>query len=260
MSTVNKTDWEKIKNSILMPNSLPLKELSVWLSLRILRNIKYVPVVIDSGYDVSTSGTKSSDRLDVSSYISVGQFLENEYTGETVPTHCSGSGLAAQTYDEAAYDEAISIIHDHINNNYPELFELDDYYSELIDFECDGVELIREFRSISLKKCIEDSKEEVERIILDEALEKKAAQDQEDYITRSAGKYTTVIENYHQGKITKQELPEFLIFLDSLVSEASKHVVACALRRCRLDISNSVRETVFSRYVPNTKPTSLKLV
>ena len=67
MSTVNKTDWEKIKNSILMPNSLPLKELSVWLSLRILRNIKYVPVVIDSGYDVSTSGTKSSDRLDVSS-------------------------------------------------------------------------------------------------------------------------------------------------------------------------------------------------
>ncbi len=70
-----------------------------WLQ-NILRNeFKSTIEFVDSGYDLSSYGNRTREKYTLSDYETIGDFL-NEPTGYTQATYISGSGLAAETWEE----------------------------------------------------------------------------------------------------------------------------------------------------------------
>ena len=65
--------------------------------------------LVDSGYDLSSWGRRSKVPVDATRFATINNFLEYP-TGDSVPTHVSGSGMAAETWEERLYYDWIEIV------------------------------------------------------------------------------------------------------------------------------------------------------
>lgn len=115
--------------------------LSQWLVGVLLDNKRYKAVVEDVGYDRSTWAVSSRDGYQMADYDTVGEILDNEFTGQTVATYCSGSGLAAQTLREAANEIASEALSEWLGERLPGLYDRDDkiVLEKNFDFDSDAV-------------------------------------------------------------------------------------------------------------------------
>jgi len=74
---------------------------SNWFAYSILNNKKYeLDHSLDPIWDHSGRLINVDDSLDLNDYENFGDFLENEYTGDSIASFTSGCGLYYTTYDE----------------------------------------------------------------------------------------------------------------------------------------------------------------
>lgn len=80
--------------------------------------------------DWSTHGTPSGESFDLTQYQTVGDFLEQEFTGNTRATYCSGSGLTAETYGDVFDYDSGDMYNDFIQKVTPALSSPDELYTD----------------------------------------------------------------------------------------------------------------------------------
>jgi len=100
--------------------------LGKWLVDLLLNNKRYYAEVEDVGYDRSTRAARSDEGFRLQDYETVGDLLENEFTGRTVATYCSGSGLAAETLHEAAVEIAGDALRAWLEVRLPGIYDFGD--------------------------------------------------------------------------------------------------------------------------------------
>lgn len=71
-----------------------------WLADAMVNGEAHENVLVDSGYDRSLHARATGLAHDVSQYGTVGEFLEEALTGQTVPTFESGHGFTTESIDE----------------------------------------------------------------------------------------------------------------------------------------------------------------
>ncbi len=82
-----------------------------WIQERV-RNEKAAHVeVIDVGYDCSSFGKTTNDKIDPTAFQTIQNFLDYP-TGQSIPTFLSGSGMMTETYEEPF----VEFIRDSIEN------------------------------------------------------------------------------------------------------------------------------------------------
>jgi hypothetical protein len=64
---------------------------------------------VDTGYDQSCFGRKTSISLDKTKFKTINDFLEYP-TGDSRPTFCSGSGMCAETWEDRIIDDWREIV------------------------------------------------------------------------------------------------------------------------------------------------------
>lgn len=70
--------------------------------------------VVDSGYDYSTFGRSSYEKVNKSQFETIRDFLDYP-TGNSRPTFCSGSGMVAETWEDYISEEWSEIITNYYN-------------------------------------------------------------------------------------------------------------------------------------------------
>ena len=250
-------------------NSCVHQRLGQWLVNLLLDNKRYRVVVEDVGYDRSTRPVRSDDGFRLDDYKTVRDLLDNEYTGRTVATYCSGSGLAAETLHEAAVDVAGDALHEWLDARLPGIFDFggDITLSQNLGFDSDTlcealadinseygfVEVFEEqslgdvfnkhfsaalaLRSASAEKAQADA---LERQRISELLEAR-------------GRWLLVEWNFRwQGRrFESATAAEFWEELERLRKSGKAVNVAAALRLSgqAFSLSNSVRQDALSKFV-----------
>ena len=82
---------------------------------------RYRVVVDKTPWDLSTRAVSTEQQYDLSAYDMIGDFLE-EPTGNTVATYVSGSGFAAESWEEQVIDMLRETVWDAINDTVHELW------------------------------------------------------------------------------------------------------------------------------------------
>lgn len=105
------------------PESIIYQQLGAWLVGALLANERYDAEVVDVGYDCSSHAVRLAEGYRLDDYATVADFLDNAYTGNTLATYCSGSGLAAESYREAAWSFAHDALYAWLNERLPGLYD-----------------------------------------------------------------------------------------------------------------------------------------
>ena len=86
--------------SVLMSSGGELETACIrWIQAKIRTEKAACIEVIDIGYDCSTFGKATNDKIDTAAFETIQDFLDYP-TGQSTPTFVSGAGMSAQTYDE----------------------------------------------------------------------------------------------------------------------------------------------------------------
>jgi hypothetical protein len=129
----------ELKAEIQNDKSTIYRELSCWLVDVLITNKRFNVEVCDVGYDRSTRAVASPAGFNLQDYSTVASLLETEFTGCTVPTFCSGAGLAAQTLDEAARELLFDLVFEWQKERLPELFEDENNFQAQYGFDLDAL-------------------------------------------------------------------------------------------------------------------------
>jgi hypothetical protein len=87
-------EWALYSKSPALP-----AEMRSWLMRIFASRTHGAAVGVDSGYDVATEGVRTDTPLDPADFVTLGDLVESP-TGETEPTHRSGSGLRARIFED----------------------------------------------------------------------------------------------------------------------------------------------------------------
>jgi hypothetical protein len=95
--------------------------------------------VVDVGYDVSTYPRRSSRPIDYSQFDTVQDFFDM-YTGNTIATFCSGSGFAAETFEDIFQEFVRDYIYDWITHLplAEKVFIDGEWDDDFMDYLCDS--------------------------------------------------------------------------------------------------------------------------
>jgi len=88
-----------IKEDLMAENGELERACYRWIQKTCREETSATVEVVDCGYDKSSFGHSTGDKIDTSQFVTVGDFLDYP-TGASVPTFISGSGMRAETYDE----------------------------------------------------------------------------------------------------------------------------------------------------------------
>ena len=147
----------QIKSKMLDEEGYCITSFAIWLINIIIDNNKYIEVIEDYGYDISTRPKIAEESYNFAQYETIEDFLQNEFTGNTKATYISGHGLAAETLYEESQNQIRDIWFYFINNEFPELEliknqEVDDYvYEELWKYNLIDISILDYICKLKLK-------------------------------------------------------------------------------------------------------------
>lgn len=242
----------QIKSKMLDEEGYCITSFAIWLINIIIDNNKYIEVIEDYGYDISTRAEISEDSYNLAQYETIEEFLENEFTGNTTATYISGHGLAAEKLYEEAQNQIRDIWFDFINNEFPELEliknqEVDDsVYDELWKYDLIDINILEYICKLRLKPLYnkyllkayefrheQEVKKEIER--------QKFLKYQEEIKLLSI-ETTFKIKNFIKGKkFESNEWNNLITFLNNLVNEFGKEKVFASLLLNPIYCSQSVK-------------------
>ncbi len=227
-----------------------------WLATCLLNDQRAEIVVEHTPWDISSYGQRTSEGFDLSQYETVGDFVDNEATGNTVATHLSGSGFAAELYAERLSDEVVSAYRDYLWKSYPELRDvewegalLDSANDELEDRGVGGLLFEERFREMALLECLTKhlsaalEQRELRRIAEARRLGRRSD------LKALAGEAVAAIENGGGHVIwTKSNWDGLLALLQDAVERYGQERVGAALAFSRLAMSHSVSAEIKKRF------------
>ena len=243
----------KIESQLIDPTGQPLALMCKWLAGVLTNEDRYTVQWIDSGWDCSARCCATGEPFDLKHYLLVGDFLENEPTGNTVATYCSGHGLGAEYYESRAEEVAREILYALVTTDYPEVLDEDACLpDELLDHLCEFA-LIQAFSKLELADCylrFKDVCEEEARIREEELrLREVQARNKSVWLQQLAGSIPNEIVAFcGRVKYERCNCSMLIDFLDRLVSEYGATKVCAALTQCRINTSNTVAVDLKARY------------
>lgn len=249
---------EHLKADLANPAGPALRYMGTWLADVLLDNQHAEVFTQDLGYDFSSYGHRTNKPFDLTQYENVGDFLACEATGNTVATYCSGSGFAAETYDNPAEEHAREAFIALVREKFPELLDPDGWINdyvldELYGAECSELHLMEHFKQINLMECFlshlsaaialrhQRAKEESQR-----AARKKKY---ENWLQSLAGDLPLKINAFAgQTKFEKHNWKVLLAALTEMATNFGKARVGAALRFAKIHMSNSVAAALKTRF------------
>jgi hypothetical protein len=249
-----------IKTQIANPDNFIFATWGNWLAHVILENRRGEAIEERSPWDYSTRGRPSNESFDLTEYETIGDFLDNELTGNTRATFCSGSGFAAETYASVFTEESWKMYGHCIREIAPKLAGPEDgsIEDEVIDaLSTEGVadyEMEEAFRRLPLQetffrnmgKALEERNQER----LQNEIDANADSAKKEAIRQLAGtELPMVIQNFSGAtKWEWQNHKGLWNFLDALVEEHGVEKVAAALVFVRINTSTKVAFELKVRY------------
>lgn len=249
-----------IKSQLGNPDNPAFKELGVWLADVILNNQRGVVVEDISDWDKSTRGQLSNESFDLSLYETVGEFLDEEFTGNTVATFDSGSGFAAETYSTLFTQDswqAFNLLVRYVN---PSLCDPSDggIHDEVLDaLSTEGAadyEVEERFRSLPIRETffryMGAALEERERDRIEQARMDAEAAARTNALKQLAGlDLPNQINSFVGSKKWDMSNIKYLNrFLDSLVVQYGDARIGAALRFAIIYTSHKANMLLQSRY------------
>ena len=248
------------KHLMATPNNIIFLAGGRWLSRVILENHRGEAIEEWSPWDHSTRGQLSNESFDLTQYETVGDFLDNEFTGNTIATYCSGSGLAAETYAEAFQTESWQMYNDCVRHVAPALCRpedggIDDEVNDALAME--GVadyEMEESFRKLPLQETFFRS--------MGQALDER----NQERLKNEAAAAAAVIKQENLRQLAGTQLPRTIEafsgstkwewnnrqglwgFLDALVEQYGADKIAAALMFSRISTSNKIASELKVRY------------
>lgn len=249
-----------IKDLMATPNNIVFAAWGSWLARVILANHRGEAIEECSPWDYSTRGRLSNESFDLTLYETVGDFLDNEFTGNTCATYCSGSGLAAETYADVFNDELLVMYNDCVQQVAPKLCSpengfFDDEVGDALAME--GVahyEMADSFRKLPLQETFFRS--------MGQAL----AERNQGRLQNEAAAAAAVIKQETLRQLAGTELPRTIKafagstkwegknhknlwdFLDALVKQYGSEKIAAALMFVGIRTSNKIASELKVRY------------
>ena len=235
------------------------KAMGVWLAEVILEDERGGAVVERTPWDHSSRGVRSSESFDLSLYETVGEFLDQEHTGQTIATYCSGAGLAAETFGDAftqnclwpAYGDGIrELAADLIDDDGSVPDEVLDGLVMRDVGDCHFEQAFKELPLLEtftkhLQAAIASRAEEAKRQRMAAAEKKK----QQDELRTFAGDLVPEIQGTIAGvRYEKSNWGQLLAYLNSLVEIHGKKRVAAAMAFVSVKASNSVSAELKIRF------------
>lgn len=253
-----------IKHLMEAPNNILFDAWGTWLARVILENHRGEAIEEWSPWDHSTRGQRSDDSFDLTPYETVGDFLDNEFTGGTCATYCSGSGLEAETYADRFSADSCESYNDCIRQTAPALCRPEDGYfdDEVGDaLAMEGVNLYEmesSFRNLPLQETFFRN--------MGQALNER----NQERLQNETAAAAAVIKQKHLRQLAGTELPSTIeafsgstkwegknskslwTFLDALVEQHGAEKIAAALMFVRISTSNKVASDLKVRYTVPT--------
>ena len=253
-----------IKHLMATPNNIVFAAWGRWLARVILENHRGEAIEEHTPWDYSTRGRLSNESFDLTQYETVGDFLDNEFTGNTCATYCSGAGLAAETYADVFDEEFLVMYNDCVRQVAPGLCSpensfYDDEVGDALAMEgVDHYEMKESFRKCSLQETFFRS--------MGQAL----AERNQERLQNETAAAAAVIKQEHLRQLAGTELPSTIEafsgstkwegknskslwnFLDALVEQHGAEKIAAALMFVRISTSNKVASDLKVRYTVPT--------
>lgn len=110
--------------------------------VRILREkTKGFAIVGETPGGTPSYGKQTAERFAMDDYATVGEFLDNALTGDTVATYGPGGGFAAETYGDRLTSWVPEVFVDFFRTEYPDLVSEDGYIEDVVidDLSCLGI-------------------------------------------------------------------------------------------------------------------------
>lgn len=242
-----------------------MQALGAWLADVAINGTRGEAIVEDSGYDYSTRGVSTAEPFDISVHETAGDFLSEEFTGNTVATYVSGSGRAAETYADEAESMARDLLYEWLRKHCPEFFDGGEYFASdsmvdvLCDAGCDAIWIMGIFNAQPLAPIVELYREEAERRRVQRDAEalasRELAEQRNAHRLEQAGTLPAQITAIAGSTyFCKQNWGVLLADLNRLASSHGRESVGAALRLVHLNLSNSVRDEILVRYPAKPLP------
>jgi hypothetical protein len=90
---------QAIKSELMCPGGELEREAYRWIQEMGRTHSAASIKIIDSGYDVSSFGQRTNSSINTAAFDTIQNFLDYP-TGESIPTFCSGAGMAAETWED----------------------------------------------------------------------------------------------------------------------------------------------------------------
>lgn len=244
-----------ISAKAIEPNNVGLRHLCIELVDVILENKRGIVQEERTPYDCSTRGKPSSDPFDLSLYQTVGDFLENEYTGDTRPTFLSGHGFAAERYSDVFFDKMFDagriLLQQLIDQHLLQDIEMED--AQELFAEEGEIEMMELFRSLPLQETffrhLQPALAQRHQRGLEQLARQRATQEKEKHRHELANSALIFkINAYSTSKIEMPEAKRFFHFLNELEKTYGDDVLRASLSFATLEMSIKVRHLFDAKY------------
>lgn len=236
----------------------PFDRMGTWLAHAILENEHCEARVDKTPWDCSSYGHRTGQPIDISQYETVDDFLENEYTGNTTATFCSGSGFAAESYGSAITYVLWESYSELLRKLCPDLIDPDgsvpdEVLDGLVMEDASDCLLDQAFREQPLLECFT---KHMSTAILERAETERQQREQREIadckrqeLESLAGQIPSLIEEFAaKRKFEKANWHLLLEYLDRLIEVEGATEVAAAIRCAQLQLSASVSSELRARY------------
>lgn len=236
-------------------DNVGLRHLCIELADVILENKRGTVQEESTLYDRSTRGKRSSEPFDLSLYQTVGDFLDNEYTGETIPTFISGHGFAGETYEdvffEKMFDASRILLQQLIDQHLLQNIEMED--AQELFAEEGEINMMELFRSLPLQETffrhLQPALAQRHQRGLEQLARQRATEEKEKHRHQLANHALIFkINAYSTSKIDASQAKRFFHFLNELEKTYGNDVLRASLSFATLEMSIKVRHLFDAKY------------
>ena len=249
---------ERVRRDCLSLDGPLVRSLGVRIVRILMENREGAAVVEETPWDTSSYGRQTDEQFDLNDYATVGEFLDNALTGETIATHASGCGFAAETYGGLLGEGMFERFMEFLKTEYPALISDEGFIDDdvLDDLSCLGISdyiVIEAVRDLPLKEfyarflpaAIEDRDAEQRQR---EARKAQALAETQVLVGLAGGLPEQISAFAANKRFDKSNWHELLSFLRDLTEKHGKERVSAAIPLVHLAVSNSVARELAALY------------
>lgn len=252
---------QRLRTAIQDPDNEITRALGIWVTRVILENTRTGVIREETPWDCSTFAVRTADPFDLSEYKTIEDFLENEATGNTVATYCSGMGMLAEMYS-TQFNEVALDLHTRMLRAMPEALDpmwpagIDDaIYDQVCVSNLGEHDFSRPIRAMAIEDCCEKYLSlAIEDRAAEELAAAQAAADRALAQANARAIAEPVIQHLGETlsgtKWEKANWGQLLGVLKATAAVFGQNAVASAIPFLRLSTSNSVAVELRERFRP----------